>query len=211
MKFSIDKIEKMIIQAAKDRAAKEEEIRDLEEQLDAADAALEAEADAGNLDEYLQKQGAKNLLAAKLHIAEKQLDKIKAEYTSDNVKAAWNDFAADHNKTIEKKLAAYQTARKDLYNSFMELVTLQNVALAAREKCARLIGKEEQDPNFIADFNSVYPEFPLTLIDLPAAPITDRRLLEVLPPDQRFFLSAGLASDDDVSRFDMVVRKHHSY
>ena len=211
MKFSIDKIEKMIIQAAKDRAAKEEEIRDLRGQLDAADAALEAEADAGNLDEYLKKQGQKNILAAKLKIAEHQLDKVKAEFTPDNVVDAWNDYQGDYSKTFDKKRTEYEKARKDLYRLYLEMVDMQNEALAAREKCARLIGKEEQEPNFIADFNSVYPEFPLTLIDLPAVPITDRRLLEVLPPDQRFFLSAGLASDDDVSKFDMVVRKHHSY
>ena len=209
MKFTIDSIEKMIEAADRERSAKEAEIASLKKQIVEQAGAAEAAADAEDLSTYMAHKKETELLEAKRYLAEKKLEKIKADFTFDNVRTAWSDFADEYTKTFDKKRNAYYKARQALYEAYCELIDLQNNALMNREKCGRLIGIVEPETNLTNDYNSVYPEFRLPLLDTSKTGKTNN--WRVQSPDAVFFLEAGIASDDDMSRFNSILRLHHSY
>lgn len=208
MRYTIDTIEKLIETADRERTSKEAEIASLTERIRETEAAAEKEVAADNIEKYKEHLREKEFFEAKRSLAKKQLEQIHAEYTSENVKAAWADYTADYGKIFDKKMSEYQKARKALYSSFMELVDLQNEGLKNREKCGRLIGKEEPEINLSNDYNSVYPEFRLPLLDTTRTGKTNN--WRVQSPDAVFFLESGIASDAEMDKYNSVLRLHHS-
>lgn len=92
-------------------------------------------AENGNVDEYKSASNEAQEYGTQLIVAKAQRKKLgeDAPLTRDEADTAWEDYTSGYNKQFDKLFADYQKKRKDLLNTYRELVDLQCQAFEARE------------------------------------------------------------------------------
>lgn len=128
----------------KETMAKRDKVAAEVEELKKAAAVLDKETEeaamTGDVGLYLAKKKEKDANAETLYVKSTQLAAIKEELPADEVLSAWENFVADYDKDIEKKMVAYDNLRKKLNDAYMDMVEAQAEALATRERMAKYLG-----------------------------------------------------------------------
>ena len=176
-----------------------EDINELLAKKAEAHNAAQAAAEAGDTDGYLDKHKAEERLDAEIFVKRTQLDKAGATLSRDDIMDAWEDYCKGYNIEQSREWSKYLTMRKQLFDQFMKVVLLQNNALKLRERCGQLAGE------------SNLSAFKMSMIDGSNAFGLQYKRYQLQMPDTVFFLSCGLASEDDGSFFNDVIRVHKPF
>ena len=200
----IEEIKKRFERARAEKASLSAELDALMKQEAEARDKAEAAAENGDVDGYSKFDAERQRAAAAVYVKRKQLDKMSDHISAEEILAAWEEYAADYDKSFRKKLDEYKKARKDLSKKYMELVSLQNDALAVREYCAA-----------ISDFEESVDRLNMAML-----PDNDANGMRYVGPGGRyainaldpiFFLNAGDLLGDCTEMLNAVVRLHRAF
>lgn len=143
MKYTVSDFEKALAKVTQTRETLKREIDDLIRQEAELDAAANAAADADDVDGFMQKRAAKDRASATLFVKRRQLDKLGAGVTEDDARNAWVDYAGTYSKKLAAGLKAFAAEKQKLCEMYDELVTLQEEALAVRERLGNAVGADK--------------------------------------------------------------------
>ena len=180
----------------------------------------EAEAAAcdGNLEEYSALKNKAREAEDLAYVLEKQIEKRNTGdlFTDEEISAAWDSCAEEHNRLLNEKLKKYNATRTDMLRQYAEMVTLQRETCAIRERLGAYIGmkKEALAPDY-----GLGRRFPMEYI--PCLKNGENGTLtirgaNIQDPDAAFYLASfgkeaqDLAHDDKAQAAVHVVGFHQS-
>lgn len=122
-------------------------------------AQAEEAAVSGDLDQYKKLKAQADDLEAFVYVQGKQIEKIKQNPAVSNkdVSDAWEDYVKTYDKDLKAKLDRFHEAKNKLLKEFVEMVDMQNNALATRERLASYIGKEKVNLTLDGGLGSMFP------------------------------------------------------
>ena len=103
------------------------------------DAEAQKLAENGDLKGYTTKKAQADKAGAQLYVKQMQLKKATNPITEQESREAWNEYVKDADKELKSAWNEYENKRRDLANSFEELMKLQKTRLEIREQCAEFI------------------------------------------------------------------------
>lgn len=197
----LDNLKKKVDQSKAERKRLEDEISRLKEQIASLDAEAEAAAEGGAVEAYIKADGEKKRLEQTLYVMERQAAKMARPVSDDEIIDAWRQYAAEHDKQLERMIQDYEKSRRALYDRFREIVSFQNEALRDRANVGALF--EDVDANN-PDDDGRFARLPIRHIEKAVESGVYMRNV----PEITFFSQTGNASQDDQSLFASVIRMH---
>lgn len=124
--------------AAKEKARGE--IAVLERELDDLNARAESVAATGNEDEYIRLTDEASRITRRIYV-KKKISEVPAEkeIKESEVVDAWNEYAAEYEKTYDKNFEKFVKARQQLRDVYETMMQDQNDALMTREKLYNMV------------------------------------------------------------------------
>ena len=204
--MKLSNLEKAYTDAQAIRARLKEEIEAQTAEKDAAEVAAQEAADNGDIDAYRQHKAEAEELETSIFVKQAQLNKNGSSLKEEDVLKAWKKYAADYEKKFTKALSDYETARRGLYEKYMQVINLQNDALKTRERCGFLLGMKP--PASIMEYDSHYKNFKMRTLPYTPAPGLMYKGLAITSPETVFFMSSGEANEGMVDFFNDVLKLH---
>lgn len=124
------------------KTEREEELARLREEREIHKETMAAAAEADDWNTYTTYNRAIDNDNRRISFLEASISHLPDAVTTEEVHAAWDEYAKEHNKELAKKLAAYNDARVKLCNQFLDLVKLQNNALKTRAELAQTVSAD---------------------------------------------------------------------
>lgn len=142
MKITIEQIDKRVADAAAARDRMEEQQRNRAAEREVLVSQAEQAAEIGDADKYFEIMQRIARLDAELHVGEVQLKKAPQIASADEIRAAWDAYAADYNSRLDKGLVALEKAKREFLRLYGELFAAQKAALEIRTKLEQYAGDE---------------------------------------------------------------------
>ena len=178
-----------VMNAKREKAA---EIDQLKKELESVNAEMLSAADRGDLDEYKRLDEKKRDIEARIFVYSRSLPNPKNAITREDVTTAWNGFAKSYDKDTKAKYEAFMKDCKALKNKYAELVSIQNAALAERERAYEIMGEAKD-----SDALQMYM-IPCTYSDFAG------RWRDVTP-EIGFFAYMGLITSDEAEDYIGII------
>lgn len=178
----------------------------------------EAAACSGNVAEYSTLKRQAREAEDLAYVLEKQIEKASAGelFTREEIDAAWQACADEHNKQMNEKRKKFAELKSDLLRQYAEMVSLQRETCAIRERLSGYIGLNKQPgaPDF-----GLNGRFPMDYIpckgNMDAGAISIRGV-NISDPDAVYYLSSfgktpeALINDQAAHEIRKVVGFHQS-
>ena len=139
--MTLEKIEAALAAAEAARKATAEEIQRLTKEQKETEAAAQAAAEAGNLEEYMKLDADAKRKAAAVYVTKAKAAKTEAPPPMAEIAEAWKDYADKFGKAQQRRLDAYDKARRELFQMYNEILNEQNEAYRRREKACGWMGR----------------------------------------------------------------------
>ena len=196
---SITDIDLMVKSAAENAARIEAETETAEKEKASLMAQANAAAEAGDLPLYRKLKAQVDALDDAAFVRAAQLKKLSRGVSESDVRGAWSNYAADHDKTLASMLSDLEKKKAAFLDAYKACMDKQRDALVVRE---RLAGYIESDPasfgmQFIPFAASPY-RMPVT--DATAAFYMSERRNKAVPP----------TNDAMMNEIISVVQNHKS-
>lgn len=208
---TIETLKKLFRKKAEDVTEKESQLNALRNECQNKKAAAEEAALAGDYDQYKVLSAELKEMETMLYVSEMSLKNTvnTPGFTPEEVKSAWNDYVSSYTKKLNAALADYAKKRKELYEEYMKLVNMQNEAMKVRNDCGQLIGmkaeSDEGEKQIMGKFNMPY-------VSDDREAWQSRYLAygncQVQHPDPLFFRACNVCTDEDLDRFNRILRLH---
>lgn len=208
-KKTINDLRKSLSEMDKEKAEIRKEITGIHNLVEAKKAEAEDALNSGDEAKYLSCQDELKVLEARELIRQRKLESASKPFTDNEVKAAWDDYATDFNKQMEKRLKEYRTAVETMEKAYIDLVNFQNEALKTRKICGDMMGVE--CPEYSRQTDDIYYTKMKKLVTIPNEPInkiidTGNGIISVkMPDDCEYYLAHRLISPEMIGS---VVRMH---
>lgn len=178
-----------VMQAKREKSA---EIERLKKELELVNADMLAAADRGDLDEYKRLDEKKRDIEARIFVYSRSLPNPKNAITRDDVATAWSGFAKSYDKDTKAKYDAFMKDCKALKSKYAELVSIQNAALAERERAYEIMG-EPRDSDVL----------PMYMIPCIHSELSGR--WRDIAPEIEFFACMGLITRDEAEDYIGII------